>query len=516
MSKRNFQHIYQKSGVLLAFTLLASLAAAVQYAFRIPAVFVDKTVFIGFSTLFQVLAVLSAIGLLVLTTLKLRNMQKDGKPIADSRIFSVFAVLFEALGTVSILYNIGNIIGSNAETLPVMGKTFCKTLPLFLGLSTIAFLLCIYPAIQKGALKKCIAVILSLGVLGSTVWTLFPYCNYKITSAPMVIDSGTQYAVVFATNDTGTGFLEYTYDGKTYTVYDETAGRIKGDSKIHTVKIPKTHLENNAYRIGSTRILEERSYGGRSGKTVYSDTYSFRATTGADQTYLCISDWHTRLEKAYDAVAYIGDYDGVLLLGDAVPGLMYEAEIVENIVEFGGTVSGGTKPVIYVRGNHETRGGYAAKLPDYLGLDSFYYETACGDYNFLVLDSGEDKPDDHSEYGGMVNYGAYRAAMTDWLGTLPKSDKKTITLVHDSNLTVEDDLRVRAQNELQRLDATQILSGHYHNCEYKEENGLRIFVDGGYDKGTFIASKLTLGVNGYRLEAWTDQGEQVFLKDLEW
>ena len=41
MSKRNSKHIYQKSGVLLAFTLLASLAAAVQYAFRITAVFAD-------------------------------------------------------------------------------------------------------------------------------------------------------------------------------------------------------------------------------------------------------------------------------------------------------------------------------------------------------------------------------------------------------------------------------------------------------------------------------------------
>lgn len=516
MAKRISKHIFKKSGVLLTFTFLASLAAAVQYAFRINAVFVDKTVFIGFFALLQALAVLSAVGLLVLTTLKLRNVQKDGKPVADSRIFSVFAVLFEVLSTVFIVYNIGNLIGSGEETVPVMVKTLCKTLPLFLGLSAVAFLLCIYPAIPKGALKKCIAVVLSLGVLGSTVWTLLPYCNYQITSAPMVIDSGAQYAVVFATNDTGTGFLEYTYDGKAYTVYDESAGRIKGDSKIHTVKIPKAHLENNAYRIGSTRILEERSYGGRSGKTVYSDTYSFRAPTGADQTYLCISDWHTRLEKAYQAIGYIGDFDGVILLGDAVPGLMYEDEIAEYIVEFGGTVSGGSKPVIYVRGNHETRGGYAAKLPDYLGLDSFYYETTYGDYNFLALDSGEDKPDSHIEYGGMVNYGAYRAEMIQWLEALPKPDKKTITLVHDSDIAVEEDLRTRAQNELRRLGATQILSGHYHTCEYKEENGLRIYVDGGHRDGGYIASKLVLGANGYRLEAWNDKGEQVFSKDLEW
>ncbi|MGN0562447.1 MAG: metallophosphoesterase, partial [Candidatus Fimenecus sp.] len=392
------KQIYKKNGVLLTFTCLAALAAAVQYAFRINYVFVDIAVFNGLSALLMGLSVVIALVLLALTTVKLNRLEKNGKLASDSRVFSVLTVLSEGLAVFFVIYNLGNLIGAGEETTPVMLKMFAKGLPLFLGLCTVAFLLCIYPAIQKGALKKCIAVVLVLGVLGSTLWTLLPYCNYKMTAAPMVIDSGENYAVVFATNDTGTGFVEYSYHGETYTLYDESAGRLKGDSKIHTVKVPKTHLEGNTYRVGSTRILEERSYGGRSGKTVYSAEYTFTVPTGDTQTYLSVSDWHTRLQKAYDAVSYVGDYDGVILLGDAVPGLMFEDEIVENIVEFGGAVSGGTKPVIYVRGNHETRGGYAAKLADYLGLDGFYFETAYGDYNFLVLDSGEDKPDNHPEY----------------------------------------------------------------------------------------------------------------------
>lgn len=510
------KQIYKKNGVLLTFTCLAALAAAVQYAFRINYVFVDLAVFHGLSALLMGLAVITALILLALTTVKLNRLAKNGKLVSDSRAFSVLTVLAEGAAVFLVIYNLGNLIGAREETTPVMLKMFAKGLPLFLGLCTVAFLLCIYPALKNGMLKKCIAAVLALGVLMSALWTLLPYCNYKITSAPMVIDSGDNYAVVFATNDTGTGILEYSYHGEDYKVYDENAGRIKGDSKIHTVKVPKAHLEGNTYRVGSTRILEERSYGGRSGKTVYSPEYTFTVPTGDMQTYLSVSDWHTRLQKAYDAISYVGDFDGVILLGDAVPGLMFEDEIVENIVEFGGTVSGGTKPVIYVRGNHETRGGYASKLADYLGLDGFYYETAYGDYHFLVLDSGEDKPDDHPEYGGMVNYGAYRAAMVDWLCALPKSEKKTLTLVHDSDIAVEEDLRERAQNELLRLGATQIVSGHYHICDYKEENGLRIYVDGGHNDGVFIAGKLSLAADGYRLEAWNNSGEQVFSKDLEW
>ena len=95
-------------------------------------------------------------------------------------------------------------------------------------------------------------------------------------------------------------------------------------------------------------------------------------------------------------------------------------------------------------------------------------------------------------------------------------EKKTLTLVHDSDIAVEEDLRERAQNELLRLGATQIVSGHYHICDYKEENGLRIYVDGGHNDGVFIAGKLSLAADGYRLEAWNNSGEQVFSKDLEW
>lgn len=502
---------------LLIFTVLSAFAAAGMHTLRASCVYIDNALFKGFSAILMGLSVLTALGLLVLTTLRLYNVQKGGNVLADTRAFSTLSVVAEGFTVFFTLYVVINMLSTGAEFMMMLRRVFLQDCPLFLGLCAVAFLLCIYPALKNGALKKGIAALLALGVLSSTLWTLLPYCNYQITADPMVVDSGDNYAVVFATNDAGTGFVEYSFEGQEYKLYDENAGRIKGDSKIHTVKVPKAHLTNNTYRVGSTRVLEERSYGGRSGKTVYSDIYAFKVPTGANQTYLTVSDWHIHLKKAYDAIAYVGDYDGVLLLGDAVPGLMFEDDIVDNIVEFGGTVSGGTKSVIYVRGNHETRGGYAAKLADYLGLDNFYYETAYGDYNFLVLDSGEDKKDSHPEYGGMVNYGAYRLQMVNWLcNDVKATDNKTLMLVHDSDIAVEEDLRLRAQNALVELGATQILSGHYHICDYKEENGLRIYTDGGHRDGTFIASKLTLAADGYRLEAWNNSGEQVFSKDLDW
>jgi hypothetical protein len=61
----------------------------------------------------------------------------------------------------------------------------------------------------------------------------------------------------------------------------------------------------------------------------------------------------------------------------------HEQQVVNNIIRFSGDVSGGTKPVLYVRGNHETRGEYAGKLLEALGLDEFYYTAEMGGYTAL-------------------------------------------------------------------------------------------------------------------------------------
>jgi hypothetical protein len=54
----------------------------------------------------------------------------------------------------------------------------------------------------------------------------------------MVINTGADYSVVFSTSDYGTGFVEYTYKGKDYKIYDENGGRLKSDSYIHSINVP--------------------------------------------------------------------------------------------------------------------------------------------------------------------------------------------------------------------------------------------------------------------------------------
>ncbi len=500
---------------LLAGACLSACAAFLIYMLRINAVFIDSTVFKGFSAMLFGGCILTAAVLFTLFLLQAYHIQKRGTELHIKKSFQVLAKIAFIFMGIFVLYAAFTVIFSDFEMRARLRTVIAAALPSFSAILCIILLAWGLPLIQKKTVRCSIAIALSGVLTLSVVLTLFPCYTYKFLSDPMVIDNGESYSVVFATNDSGTGFVEYTYQGENCKVYDEAAGRLKNRT-VHTVRIPKAHLNGNTYRIGSTRMIEERSYGGRSGKSLLSKDYAFAVPNGGTQTYLTVSDWHLHLQEAYNTIQYTGDYDGVILLGDAVPGLETEKDIAENIVAFGGTVSGGVMPVLYVRGNHETRGPFAAALPDYLGMDRFFYTADYGDYRFLLLDSGEDKKDNHPEYGGMVHYDKYRADMVEWLETLESSDKKTITLVHDSDLCVEEDLRERAEVQLQKLSATEIVSGHYHVCKFEQENGFNIYTDGGYKDGEYIASKLTLTTDNYHLSAWNNKGEQVFDKEIVW
>ena len=125
------KQIYKKNGTLLVFTLLASIAAAVQYAFRINSVFIDITVFNGFSAVLMGLSVVTALTLLVLTVLKCNGIEKNGKKVCENRAFSCIAILAECFAVFFVIFNLGNLIGAGEETTPVMLKMLAKGMPLF-------------------------------------------------------------------------------------------------------------------------------------------------------------------------------------------------------------------------------------------------------------------------------------------------------------------------------------------------------------------------------------------------
>ncbi len=508
--------------LLLALTVVGLI---LFYAGRAQWIFIELT--LGFAGIFHLIfpiLILNAILLCVLTLVRQKNITGEEKwyslLLTLSSILSFFTIVFSIVYTVILLTS----ESQHAIFLYLKDSLFAAMLFILVPFSVL-FL----PKI-KIKTRKIITALILVVTLVVGIFYIFPVVPYEITSAPSVIDNGTEYSVVFSTNDYGTGYVEYNYNGKDYKVYDEMGGRLNSDSKIHSISVPYEHLRNNTYSVGSTRVYEQYSYGSHRGKTVNSEKYTLKYNDSENQTFLVVSDWHTELKDAYNAIGYLGDYDSVILLGDSTPGVDFEEEVVRNIVEFSGEVAKGTKPVIYARGNHETRGQYAGKILDSLGLNEFYYTTDVGPYSFIVLDSGEDKEDSHPEYGGMNNYGQYRADMIDWMKTVNFENDKVVAISHSWTLCdVEEELSTAGWNELDRIGTRLLLSGHYHECRLlgstEAEDELSTlsahpdivgFIDGGKMNGSFVASKMTLSPDGFTLEAYNNNGEKVFNEKFEW
>lgn len=489
-------------------------------------------VFIGTSTgvtplpiILLGLTIVCAVVLTVLLRLKLTKSELCVKK-AYKAVYAVTAVLSCLLIVFSFIYSIGLAVSESGE---VFFLTVKETLREGCLLLIVPFFALFFPLLSC-KVKRTIGALSIVAVMLLGINGFYPLSSYKINSTPMVIDNGKEYSIVFSTSDYGTAWAEYTYEGKEYKVFDNTGGRLNSDKKIHSITVPYEHLRNNTYKVGSTRVIEEFSYGSRRGKTVISDSYDFIYNDSADQTWLVISDWHTMLDTAQKAIYNLDSYyDAVILLGDASPGVDFEEQVVTNTVQFGGNVSGGTKPVLYVRGNHETRGAYAKDLPIALGIEQFYYTTGIGPYSFIVLDSGEDKEDSHIEYGGMNDYNTYRADMIEWLKGIDTKNDKVIALSHSWEISgVEEELSAQGWSELDRLGTRLLLSGHEHLCRFLGENegkekelkekypDIIGYIDGGKKGESYIASMLTLSEKSFEIKAVDNNGDVIREESFNW
>lgn len=513
--KKFFRALFFGKVTAVLFPVLALCAVPVYYAFRNTFYFIDDAIFRGFTMTLFLLMALNAFQLFLLSGLRLRD-----RTYLTRKWVRALYVVGGVYAVVSAGVCIGFFFGNSAETNTVTRRCLLEILPYWAAAAALLLALFILPNLQKKKLRAGLCAALSAALLVSCAAALFPFTPYRFTSGPVVFDNGTDYSVVFSTSGKGTGYVTYTYGGETVTRYDEAAGRKAGDSTIHTVRVPYAELQNNTYTVGSVRILEDRSYGGRSGKAIESEPVEFGGVFGETVRALTVSDWHTHTDLAKSTAAQLGGYDALLLLGDSAPGMMFASEVVDYILQFASDLGGGSTPVLFVRGNHETRGREAGKLPEYLGFDSFYFTAQLGDYRFVVLDSGEDKADDHPEYGNMVTYSESRANMVAWLEGLENPDgAKTVALSHADSVCIEEDLSAAAHEKLDALGVSLLVSGHAHKTEFKTEHAYPTLIDGGWTAngaGTYVASMLVFSPDGIALRSVDNAGVVTVEESVAW
>ena len=133
------------------------------------------------------------------------------------------------------------------------------------------------------------------------------------------------------------------------------------------------------------------------------------------------ADYLTRLCKHVDFselgfVAFNGDMSSSVESGE---------QLFKAYLDASAALFAAETPILFTRGNHETRGVFADSLGDYFpGQDGrFYGIYRYGDVCILLLDCGEDKPDDHAEYNGLADYDAYRTEECEWLKKAVRSEE---------------------------------------------------------------------------------------------
>lgn len=261
------------------------------------------------------------------------------------------------------------------------------------------------------------------------------------------------------------------------------------------------------YRVCSQEIMLYQAYKKIFGETAVSDFYSFTlpAAGESDFTAVIFNDLHKHSETLQALYNQVKDvkYDFVIFNGDCIDDPRDHEEATRFLKELNETVGANHVPVFYLRGNHEIRNAYSIGLRslfDYVG-DKTYGAFNWGDTRIVMLDCGEDKPDDHWVYYGLNDFSGLRQAQVGFLKEelASKAYKKAAkrVLIHHIPIYGKDVDRYNPCLEiwgglLSKAPFDVCINAHTHRFAYYPKgevgNNFPVMIGGGYrmDAGTVM------------------------------
>lgn len=208
--------------------------------------------------------------------------------------------------------------------------------------------------------------------------------------------------------------------------YDESNGILRSAKRIHKITIPAEALDKESqYTVCYRRVIKRKGYFSLT-HSVEEEVFSFRKVHGEQVRAYHIADAHNMISEPVKCAEKfrkeIGEIDFLILNGD-VPEDSDNIKNFDTIYEIISQITKGEIPVIFSRGNHDTRGVFAENIAEYTPCDNgnSYFSFRLGNIWGLVLDCGEDKPDDHKEYGNMVACRFFREKETSFLEGLAEN-----------------------------------------------------------------------------------------------
>ncbi|HRV72477.1 MAG TPA: metallophosphoesterase [Eubacteriales bacterium] len=301
----------------------------------------------------------------------------------------------------------------------------------------------------------------------------------SFTTIPVVYAVGDEYQIVFTTKVKGTAFVMI--DGKEYNAL--YAGSRTSEDRVLKVSVPMEALdEAKSYTICTRAMYLRGPYCALQGKTL-SQEYEWKGVDTTDGiNYYVISDTHTDYNAPAKAASYFGDkLDFLICCGDTANWIDRHMDAC-YFLKLAGKVTGGAIPVVYARGNHETKGVMADEYYKYVGSSgqSFYYTFRIQSIWGIVLDLGENHGDDWSEHFDSSRFDSYRAEQTEFLDSvIANADSEynaegvtyRIAVCHIpiTFFYREDNAREYKEQWIERLEQMKLtvcFGGHRHQLMY--------------------------------------------------
>ena len=262
------------------------------------------------------------------------------------------------------------------------------------------------------------------GLIDVTSFAARPEAGHIFLSAPYLqAPEPDSMTVMWITNKLCYSWVEYGEGDKLdQKAQHATDGLVDAYNRVNSIQL--THLKPDtvySYKVMSKEITDFQPYKLTYGETISSETRTFRTKNpnAKEVSWLVLNDIHDRPVSIQHLMQLNGadDFDYVFLNGDMFDYQTDEQQIIDHLLKPCTDTFATTKPFLFVRGNHETRGKYSRELVNYFASPSgkYYYAYQWGPVYNIVLDTGEDKPDDHPVYAGIVDFDQYRKEQSLWL-----------------------------------------------------------------------------------------------------
>ena len=249
-----------------------------------------------------------------------------------------------------------------------------------------------------------------------------PYRTYAATPAivagPILLDvSDTTATFVWMTDADSDAYVELgegegAFDRKVYAEVDGMASV----GTMHRVVVdglkPGTRYR---YRTGSRRVVAIKPYWPDRGGSTESTTQAFTTLDpNRERTrFAVITDTHDDRARTLELldIANTEHAEFVVHDGDSLDYVNTELQLRDGFIAPMAEGLRGQLPMLYARGNHETRGAFARELAPFLRAHEggYSFVRRQGPVQLFVVDTGEDKPDETNVYAGLNTMRSYRA-----------------------------------------------------------------------------------------------------------